>query len=113
MKIFDKYCVSGWPKDRLPQLRRTLTRLIKYTSVEFYVGITGDRSGRFYTHQRNDWPEMFLVYQTSSLDNAIRVEQELIEWGWEHGADNSQNKNKGGGGDLEGFNQYWVYVLSD
>ena len=113
MLIDRHYERTGFPKERLPVLRGNLTRLIKYATVAFKVGVTTSLKNRSIDHSRADWPESYSVYKTRSYDHAVCVEDELIQWGWHKDLKKSWNQNRGGGGDIPESDLYWVYVLVD
>ena len=94
---------SGWPSQITSTMRR---RVSGYTrDASFKIGITSapNQGAAYYS---NDYDEMVLLYETSSISNVRQLEKELIEYyeGW------CDNEIAGGGGSI-GTQPYYLYIV--
>ena len=91
--IFDK-SETGYPKDVIPKLISIVDNEISQKYVKgFYIGRTADYKRRYDEHGCGI---MILLYKTDSDENAITVEDYLINAFISH--DKCRNKAESGGG---------------
>jgi len=75
----DYAAFSGWPAEVLPDIALEIHGLIKDERVKkFKIGRTDDPRSRTYAYARNNCDELQILYLTESLDNAMDVEDALI-----------------------------------
>ena len=87
--------IKGWPAEVVDVLADIISDIIAPPEVEeFYIGRTNNLSA---TRSRHDCDEIFGIYETDSVDNAIEVENALIKIFVTH-PKCSNNSDHGGGG---------------
>lgn len=98
--------IKGWPLDVVPLLEDVVSEFIKPWRVdEFYIGRTTSISA---AQSRHACDEIFALYETSSADNAIEVEDSLIQTFLNH-PKCSNDADHGGGGWSDQYVHY-VYL---
>ena len=107
MEIYNE-TQGGWPSQVDSIMRR---RVSDYTSGnDFKIGITNDpdaRAGQYgYIEPYPYYDEMILIYETSSIINARKLESELIK----HYGALCDNRIGGGGGSSES-GRYYLYIV--
>ncbi len=106
MSIFD-YGTTGRPDDAMADILFTAETIIGKSDVtEFYIGRTVDPEN---AKSRHGADELHLVYKTSSLDFAKKVEDALIDELYGH-IKCSNEEDSAAGGTPETFDWCYVYV---
>ena len=105
--------VSGAIPNIISSLRRTLGQYSR-TYYHLKVGLTNDPSIRWVAHKANGWEAMFVIYHTSSRNNASRAERLLVNHLRNNHDEQSllHNTRKGGGGNYSGSDNHYVYLLA-
>jgi hypothetical protein len=84
-ELTDYSAFSGWPADVLPDIARQIRGLIKDERVKkFKIGRTDNPDSRTYAYFRDKCDELRILYLTESLDNAMDVEDTLINTFYSH-----------------------------
>jgi hypothetical protein len=87
--------LSGWPKDVEPDLIKMISEGIKDKEIkEFYIGRTNNLNQRKSKHSCDN---IVAIYQTEGSENAMVVEQDLLNEFYEHEKCNNDSPNCGGG----------------
>jgi len=98
--------LTGWPKEVLPILFDLISSVSEQKEIhEFYIGRSIDPAQRFAAHNCDD---IFPIYYSDSIDNAIIVESTLIESYYNH-PKCSNDAPHGGGRTIEEYGNY-VYL---
>ena len=105
----DEYPLKGWPYDVIPLITGFIREdLYEYDNLHmFYIGRCGisQLDSRFSDHGAE---EIIPIYQTTSVDNAIEVEDALINTFYEH--DKCDNDAENGGGGVSEDVEHYVYL---
>lgn len=102
----DKLPIKGRPADVIGILQSVILGIIQKPKVEeFYIGRTDNITA---TKSRHDCDAIYALYETSSADNAIEVEDALIKAFFDH-AKCSNDVDHGGGGASDYYVNY-VYI---
>ena len=100
---------GGWPS-QLTNINQILGGYKKHLSA-FKIGITNDPENRKRQYEK-DYPryfgEMIVLYETTSLSNARKLEKQLIDKNWE---DERLINEIGGGGGKPGEGPYYLYIV--
>ncbi|MBI3481107.1 MAG: GIY-YIG nuclease family protein [Nitrosomonadales bacterium] len=93
------------------QVRSTLLqRISAYTRQnrirQFKIGITNHPDRRYSQAYADEYDEMIVIYETSSINHVSTLEAALIEHNWEF----TDNQVGGGGGNI-GDPPYFLYVV--
>ncbi len=103
-----RYPISGWPEEVIEQLATEIHRLTGNHRVnEFYIGRTNDLTA---TRSRHDADEVIALYQTESVENAITVEDGLIDLFYDNVKCSNEHDHGGGGASDEFINYVYVAV---
>lgn len=99
--------LTGWPNDVLRELIDLVSSDVAENPIvtEFYIGRSVNPAGRASDHGSDD---IISIYFSDSIDNAIEVEETLIEEFHDH-PKCSNHSPHGGGGTAEDYGSY-VYV---
>jgi len=109
LELVDSHCISGPPSKVLSTLKRKISQL-KKNRTRFKIGSTGDPSYRINGYDDNLYKQMYVVYRTSSLDNMVEIEKELIDFFYNC----RENKNLNGGSAGPAptqDNSFYIYVV--
>ncbi len=99
--------LKGWPADVIPNLKRNyVPPIIGIRKLrEFYIGRTDNLAA---TRSRHDADDIIPLYETDSADNAIEVEEALIQAFYDYVKCSNENDHAGGGAS-DSFVNY-VYI---
>ena len=101
----------------VPNVISSLRRTVGQFSRNYYhlkVGLTGSPVIRWSAHKSYGWEAMFVIYRTTSRNNAARAEILLVS----HLRENHDelrlvhNARNGGGGDYSASDDHYVYLLA-
>lgn len=111
MVIEKNHAIRGRPNDIMRQLKQR-TGSLAHHAKEFYIGATTHPVVRAGVHRRWGWRRMVILFETSSLSDAQRVERALVAW-LSTSRHNSKVLNLAGGGAglVPGTGLYKVYAL--
>lgn len=100
---------TGTPSNVSTELKQRISQYIRGYS-EFRIGKTNDPEARAraYVAQGDDFDQMIVLYQTSSVKNGQVLESDLIDLYWESAG--FQNE-RGGGAGAKGVGVQHVYLL--
>ncbi|MCX6163884.1 MAG: hypothetical protein NTU73_03315 [Ignavibacteriae bacterium] len=98
--------LTGWPSNIVPNLINMISEAIKDIGIKkFYIGRTNDLSQRKSKHGCNN---IIAVYQTDGSENAMIVEQDLLNEFFLHEKCNNDSPHCGGSTSDEDVN--YVYI---
>lgn len=98
--------ITGWPNDAIPKLKQRVRYIASKDEVaEFYIGRTNNLEA---ASSRHGCDKIIPIYKSTSVDNILEVEYELIKT-FIHHPKCSNDANHSGGGTSEGYINY-VYV---
>ena len=92
-------------------LARRLGQIIRYADY-FKIGITGDLKARAYSHGRDGWTKLTVVYESSSRANVRHVERELVDRFSSRFPDKTWHACGGGGGPNHDGPKQFVYIIT-
>ena len=94
----------------LPSLRKAVGQYAR-RNASIKVGLTTNPKQRWWSHQRDGWRKMVVIYKTSSSKFAAIAEKNLIDLGFTNHDKKSWNERAGGGGLHPGKPMYYIYVV--
>lgn len=102
--------VNGRPSEVASELRRRVSAFTREDlNRKFKIGISCDPEGRWDDAYKEDYDEMIVLYQSSSIESVSEVERDLIA----HNKHFTKNRIAGGGGGI-GTPPFFLYlVLAD
>ncbi len=100
--------LTGWPNDAIPELYGRISNLSRDVRVkEFYIGRTNDLEA---SKRRHGCDRILPCYETTSVDHAVEVEDNLIKTFFNHRKCSNDSTHGGGGASDEFVNYVYVAV---
>ncbi|MGY6568202.1 MAG: GIY-YIG nuclease family protein [Salinarimonas sp.] len=107
--------MRGRPSSVIGRLLRRVRAIAQHGGFHLKIGITTNPPKRWRESYRNNgWGRMHVLYETSSWENAKRVERRLIEFMGDAGINYraySYNLRAGGGGRRPVSSTSYVYIV--